>query len=161
MATNVAFEILYKDYYVRVFGLCRRLLNSVNLAEDATQETFMRAYRSFNRYDSSQPFWQWIAAIANNYCIDLLRQRSRTTKLFGDEEAELAQLESPHKQVLTELIDEQDADAVNTAIAQLNDKYRIPLVHAYYNDSSYEEIAADLSISRSHVGVLLLRAKQP
>ena len=70
----------------------------------------MRAYRSFNRYDSSQPFWQWIAAIANNYCIDLLRQRTRTTKLFGDEDTELAQLESPDKQVLTELIDAQDAD---------------------------------------------------
>jgi len=120
----------------------------------------MRAYRSFNRYDSSQPFWQWIAAIANNYCIDLLRQRTRTTKLFGDEDTELAQLESPDKQVLTELIDAQDADAVNTAIAQLQDKYRVPLVLAYYNDSSYEEIATDLSISRSHVGVLLLRAKQ-
>ena len=160
MATNVAFEILYKEYYVRVFGLCRRLLNSANLAEDATQETFMRAYRSFNRYDSNQPFWQWIAAIANNYCIDLLRQRSRTTKLFGDEDAELAQLESQDKKVLTELIDAQDADAVNTAVAQLNDKYRVPLVLAYYNDSSYEEIASDLSISRSHVGVLLLRAKQ-
>jgi len=47
-----------------------------------------------------------------------------------------------------------------TAIGQLHDKYRVPLVLAYYNDSSYEEIATDLSISRSHVGVLLLRAKQ-
>ena len=66
MARHTAFEILYSDYYVRVFGLCRRLLNSSELAEDAAQETFMRAYKGFNKFDSEQPFWQWIAAIANN-----------------------------------------------------------------------------------------------
>ena len=160
MTASVVFEILYKEYYVRVFGLCRRLLNSMPLAEDATQETFMRAYRKFDSYDNEQPFWQWIASIANNHCIDLLRRRGRTQKLFGDEEAELELCESPGKQALTELIEAEDTSALNTAIELLPDKYRVPLVLAYFNDSSYEQIAAYLSISRNHVGVLLLRAKQ-
>lgn len=160
MASSVAFEILYKEYYVRVFGLCRRLLNSAPLAEDATQETFMRAYRSFDKYDTGQPFWQWIASIANNYCVDLLRKRSRLAGLFSDEETELELLESPDKQAVALLIEAEDSSALNAAVAQLPDKYRVPLVLAYYNDSSYDRIAADLSISRNHVGVLLLRAKQ-
>ena len=54
----------------------------------------------------------------------------------------------------------EDTSALNTAIAQLPDKYRVPLVLAYFNDSSYDQIAEALSISRNHVGVLLLRAKQ-
>ncbi|MCH7743299.1 MAG: RNA polymerase sigma factor [Proteobacteria bacterium] len=160
MTASVVFEILYKEYYVRVFGLCRRLLNSMPLAEDATQETFMRAYRNFDSYDNKQPFWQWIASIANNHCIDLLRRRGRIQKLFGDEEVELELCESPGKQALIELIEAEDTSTLNAAIAQLPDKYRVPLVLAYFNDSSYEQIAADLSISRNHVGVLLLRAKQ-
>ena len=160
MSANVAFEILYKEYYVRVFGLCRRLLNSPPLAEDATQEAFMRAYRSFDKYDTDQPFWQWIASIANNYCIDLLRQRSRMQQLFGDEEAELELIEAPEAQMLSVVIGQEDADAVNAAIERLPDKYRVPLVLAYFHESSYEAIAEDLSISRNHVGVLLLRAKQ-
>ena len=160
MATNVAFEILYKDYYVRVFGLCRRLLNSASLAEDATQEVFMRAYRSFNKYDTDRPFWQWIASIANNHCIDLLRKKDKVETLFGDDETELGQLESPDKQMMTVLIDAQDTDALMAAIAKLPNKYRVPLVLAYFNESSYDQIAEDLSISRNHVGVLLLRAKQ-
>ena len=160
MATNVAFEILYKEYYVRVFGLCRRLLNSTALAEDATQEAFMRAYRNFDKYKTDQPFWQWIASIANNHCVDLLRKRSRMAKLFGEEDTELELLESPEKQVLPALLDAEDIGALNTAIGQLPDKYRVPLILAYYNESSYDQIAADLSISRNHVGVLLLRAKQ-
>ena len=160
MTARVAFEILYKEYYVRVFGLCRKLLNSPPLAEDATQETFMRAYRSFDKYNSDQPFWQWIASIANHHCIDVLRQGNKQPHLFGEEESELAQLESGDKEAATVLIDAENTDALVAAIAELPDKYRIPLVLAYFNELSYDEIASDLDISRNHVGVLLLRAKQ-
>ncbi len=157
---NAAFEILYKDYYVRVFGLCRRLLNSSEMAEDAAQEAFMRAYRSFGKYDTEQPFWQWIASIANHHCIDLLRQQNRTGALFGDEAAELEQLADVDAPVLSKLISVQEAGFLNKAVANLSAKYRVPLVLAYFNQFSYEEIAQELKISRNHVGILLLRAKQ-
>lgn len=160
MTTRVAFEILYREYYARVFGLCRKLLNSAPLAEDATQETFMRAYRSFDKYDSEQPFWQWIATIANHYCIDLLRQKKSQGGFFGDEESEVALLASSDSEASELLIQTQDADRLTAAIIELPDKYRIPLVLAYFNEMSYDEIAVDLKISRNHVGVLLLRAKQ-
>jgi len=157
---NAAFEILYKEYYVRVFGLCRRLLNSSELAEDAAQEAFMRAYKSFGKYKAEQPFWHWIASIANNYCIDLLRQQNRTVALFGDEEAELEELTDTDTPVLSELISLEEAESLNGAVANLSAKYRIPLVLTYFNQFSYEEVAQQLEISRNHVGILLLRAKE-
>lgn len=160
MARHTAFEILYKDYYVRVFGLCRRLLISNQLAEDATQETFMRAYKSFGKFDAEKPFWHWIASIANNHCIDVLRNRNRTDQLFGDETEELADVVSSDKPVLSTLIAVEEFDTLNSAVAELPDKYRVPLVLAYFHDASYEEIAETLNVSRNHVGVLLLRAKQ-
>ena len=160
MARHTAFEILYKDYYVRVFGLCRRLLSSDQLAEDAAQETFMRAYKSFGKFDSEQPFWQWIAAIAKNYCVDLLRQKNRTDELFGDEATEIEALASSEAPILSDLIAAERMQVLNGAIATLPDKYRVPMVLAYFNQASYEEIAEQLAISRNHVGVLLLRAKQ-
>lgn len=160
MATNVAFEILYREYYVRVFGLCRRLLTNVPMAEDATQETFMRAYRNFDKYDASQPFWQWIASIANNHCIDVLRRQKKTKTLFGDEETEMALPEDDKQPLLTNIIAGQETSQLTQAISALPDKYRIPLVLAYFYDASYERIATELSISTSHVGVLILRAKQ-
>ena len=160
MARDAAFEILYREYYPRVFGLCRRLLNSQDAAEDAVQEVFIRAYKSFGKYDAEQPFWQWIAAITNNYCIDVLRQRGRGEALFGDEEAELEAAESGAPTPVADLITRQDARIVSEAIGALPDKYRVPLVLAYLNQSSYDDISAQLEISRNHVGVLLLRAKQ-
>ena len=165
VARNATFEILYQDYYPRVFGLCRRLLNSQELAEDATQETFMRAYRSFAKYKTDQPFWHWVATIANNYCIDLLRQQSRTPTLFGDETAEQAAIEaheisSQESHLLNDLIAMEQADTLNQAINQLDTKYRVPLTLAYFSQFSYDEIATALSVSRNHVGVLLLRGRQ-
>jgi RNA polymerase sigma-70 factor (ECF subfamily) len=160
VASNAAFEILYKDYYVRVFGLCRRLLNSSQLAEDAAQEAFMRAYKNMRKYDSEQPFWKWIATIANNHCVDLLRKQNRADALFGDEVTELEQLESANTPVVSDLIALEEAASLNEAVANLSAKYRVPLVLAYFNQFSYDEIADQLDISRNHVGVLLLRAKQ-
>ena len=160
MPASTAFEILYRDYHLRVFGLCRRLLNSDSLAEDATQEAFMRAYRSFAKYDSTQPFWQWIASIASNHCIDTLRRRNRSEALFSTEtdEAELAVADADTAEEL--LAEDEDAALLAQAVSELPDKYRVPLLLAYFRELSYDEIAAELNISRNHVGVLLLRAKQ-
>ncbi len=62
--------------------------------------------------------------------------------------------------ILNDLISLEEADALNAAVANLNVKFRIPVVLAYFNQFSYEEIAEQLQISRNHVGVLPLRAKQ-
>lgn len=160
MAKNRAFEVLYREFYARVFALCRRLLNSPELAEDATQETFMRAYKNFEKFDAEQPFWQWIATIANNHCIDKLRARHRTEHPFGDESEELENLTSTESSQAHRLIATEDIAALNNAVTKLSDKYRVPLVLVYYNQLSYDEVAKQLSISVSHVGVLLLRAKK-
>jgi RNA polymerase sigma-70 factor (ECF subfamily) len=120
----------------------------------------MRAYKNFRKYNIEQPFWQWIASIANNHCIDLLRKQTRTDALFGDEAVELEQLAAADTPVLSDLISFEEADALNGAVANLSAKYRVPLVLAYFNQRSYNEIAEQLNISRNHVGVLLLRAKQ-
>ena len=159
MARTGAFEILYREYYGRVFGLCRRLLNSADLAEDAAQEVFVLAYRNFGKYDAERPFWQWIAAITSNHCVDLLRGRNRREALFGDGGDDPETMPSGDAPVLSELISSEDAEVLNQAIAALPDKYRVPLVLAYFHGASYDEIAEQLGITRNHVGVLLLRAK--
>ena len=163
MASRPDFNMLYQEHYSRVFGLCRRLLNSVSLAEDATQDAFMKAWNNFSRYDAKQPFWQWIATIANNTCIDLLRKRKREKYLFdldADEEDSAAMESQSTPETLDQMISSEQSDLLTQAVDRLPEKYRIPLVMAYYNETSYEDIAVALDITISHVGVLLLRAKK-
>ena len=119
----------------------------------------MKAYRNFRKYRPETPFWQWIAAIANHHCIDILRQRNRHAVRF-DEDEELPDNDDLTDTVISDLISVQDAESLNAAVAQLPDKYRIPLVLAYFNQSTYDEIAQQLDVTRNHVGVLILRAKQ-
>lgn len=157
---RVDFDALYRSHYRRVFGLCLRLLNKPVQAEDATQEVFMRAYRSLDRYDANQPFAPWVLGIASNHCIDLIRRRTREPMLFGDADGDATEIESAAPATLDTLVDAERDAKVRAAIAALPDKYRVPIVLAYYNESSYEEIARELGITRNHVGVLLLRAKQ-
>ncbi len=157
---KIDFEALYRDHYRRVHGLCLRLLGRTAKAEDAAQEVFLRAYRTLDRYDPHQPFAAWIAGIASNHCVDLMRHQARDGKLFDGFDFEAGELEAPAPTALDTLIDAEGAAEMRAAIADLPDKYRIPIVLAYYNESSYEDIAHALGVTRNHVGVLLLRGKQ-
>ena len=157
---NIDFATLYRSHYPRVLGLCRRLLGGVGSAEDATQEVFLRAFRALDRYDSRQPFAAWVLGIAGNHCIDLVRRRAQGAKLFADYDADAAALDDSEPTALDALVDAERATEIRAAIAALPDRYRLPIVLAYYNESSYDEIAHALGVTRNHVGVLLLRARQ-
>jgi len=160
MTREAAFAELYRTHYRRVFELCRQLLGSPDRAEDAAQEAFMRAHRNFGNYDPGRPFSAWITGIASNRCIDMLRRNKRTAALFGTEAGELVELQSDGSNVLTDVLKDERADRVRAAVAELPERYRIPLVLAYFRDASYDEIAASLGITRSHVGALICRGKQ-
>ncbi len=157
---KVDFEAEYRSSYGRVFGLCLRLLGGTVLAEDAAQDAFVRAYRALDRYDPAQPFVAWVIGIARNHCIDLLRRRRHGELRFGDEAAELAAAESESTEGIDALMITERGAKVRAAIAALPEKYRLPILLAYYDDASYDEIAEALGLSRNHVGVLLLRGKQ-
>lgn len=158
--TEVAFAELYTAHYRQVRGLCRQLLGSTERAEDAAQESFVRAYRALATRDPALPFIAWIMRIARNHCLDLLRRRSREKALFGDEDVETVAVESGGKEGLGAALTAERAAEVNAAVAKLPERYRVPLALAYFGDQDYDEIAASLGITRNHVGVLLCRAKQ-
>ena len=157
---SVDFEPLYREHYPRVFGLCRKLLGESGEAQDAAQEVFMRAHKAIASYDRNLAFAPWVLSIASNYCIDLIRRRSRERMVFDDAETEIEALEADAPSPPEMVADSERNDALREAVAALPDRYRLPLVLAYYKDASYDEIAAELDITRTHVGVLLLRAKK-
>jgi RNA polymerase sigma-70 factor (ECF subfamily) len=160
MTKEAAFAEAYTAHFRQVRGLCRQLLGTADRAEDAAQEAFIRAYRAYASYDPAQPFAAWIMKIARNHCLDLLRRRSTEKALFGSESEEAALAEAPEIDGLGAVLGAERAAAVNAAVAKLPERYRVPLSLAYYADSDYDEIATALSITRTHVGVLLCRAKQ-
>jgi RNA polymerase sigma-70 factor (ECF subfamily) len=156
------FAELYKTHYRRVFGLCRYLLNSFDAAEDATHEVFLRAKRKLSTYDTSLPFSSWLSGIATNHCIDLLRRRTTEKRIFdigssaGPPEPPTPARLSP----LNELLAAERGHDVRRALSELPERYRVPLVLAYYNEMSYDEIAGALGLARNTVATLIFRGKQ-
>jgi RNA polymerase sigma-70 factor, ECF subfamily len=162
------FDEMYKAHYRRVFSLCRYLLNSFDAAEDATHEVFLRAQRRLSTYDRSLPFSNWLVGIATNHCIDVLRRRTTERRLFdvktqgdaGDWPAAAVASTSGGLSALGEMIASERGQDVRNALTELPEKYRVPLVLAYYNEMSYDEIAKALDLGRNNVATLIFRAKQ-
>jgi RNA polymerase sigma-70 factor (ECF subfamily) len=160
MTSEAAFAEHYRTHYRRVFGLCRQMLGSTERAEDAAQEVFLRAHQAYASYDPTQPFVGWILRIASNYCVDTLRRRRKEKQLFGTESEERIAAEADDTDVLGDLLTAERAAEIKAAVEALPERYRLPLVLAYYSDASYDDIAASLGITRTHAGTLICRAKQ-
>src|ERR1017187_2424210 len=90
---NECFAELFARYRKKVFYACRGFFPDSQGAEDATQETFLRAYRNIRGFHQGD-FSGWLMRIAKNVCIDEWRRRRRET---GIDEIDLAELPSPSR----------------------------------------------------------------
>jgi len=152
-----AFTNIVDAYQGPVFNLCYRMLDNREEAEDAAQETFLKAYRALKRYDSSRKFVNWILAIASNHCIDRIRRRRLRLLSFEDtvpvedhksKQPEAAVYESEHQEEIQELV------------GHLDQKDRAAVILRYWYDMSYDEIAGSLDLTVSAVKSRLHRARK-
>ena len=87
IGSDVAFERLAERHRRELHVHCYRMLASFDEAEDAVQETFLRAWRSREGFDGGSMVRAWLYRIATNVCLDVLRRRSRrltTMQTFAD-----------------------------------------------------------------------------
>jgi RNA polymerase sigma-70 factor, ECF subfamily len=160
MDTELDFDAIYQEHHRRVFNLCVYLLNSHPAAEDAAHEVFIRARRRIDTYDPALPFSSWILKVTSNYCIDILRRRGLEKRIFGVDDAASLNLPSGQPGPLSRVLANEQGQVVRQALGALPEKFRIPLVLAYYNEYSYDQIASVMKIPRNTVATLLFRGKQ-
>jgi len=154
-----AFSRLVEAYQRPVFNLAYRMLGNPDEAEDAAQETFLRAYKRLQQYDPVHKFSTWILSIANHHCIDRLRKR-RTVYVSIDDNPVLENLPEPSLQPEATLLDREQSGELQALISQLEPDYRTPLILRYWEDYSYEEIATAMNLTVSAVKSRLFRARK-
>jgi RNA polymerase sigma factor (sigma-70 family) len=146
-----AFERLYKRHVHEVYRYVLAVLRNPADAEDATQATFLNAYRAFTRGEEPLKPRNWLLRIAHNECRQRFRASSRRPKeVEWDERAAAPQVDET---VPT-------ADEIRTALAHLSFNQRSALVMRELEGRSYAEIGAILDLSNSAVETLLFRARR-
>jgi RNA polymerase sigma-70 factor (ECF subfamily) len=154
---------LYRTFGRRVLGLCRYLLGSPDAAEDARSEVFARLPHAIDHYDAALPFDRWLLSVTSHHCLDLLRRRRLEARLFASEpeesETQTAGVDAGPSP-LAALLAQEGQGRVRAGLARLPDRYRVVLVLRYYGELGYEEIAAQLGLTRNHVAILIFRGKQ-
>jgi RNA polymerase sigma-70 factor, ECF subfamily len=152
-----AFVLLVERYQNAVYHLCYRMLGTSTEAEDAAQETFIRAYNAIDRYDTGRKFSTWLLSIATNYCIDQLRKRRLFTLSFDDMPYFDLADNGPGPEG-TMLMGERQQQ-VRQLLNVLSDTDRAAIILRYWYDYSYDEIAEVLNLTNSAVKSRLHRAR--
>jgi len=156
---HAAFAQLVEQYQTPVYHLAYRMLGNPNDAEDAAQETFLRAYTQLKSFRREEKFATWLLSIDAHYCIDRLRRRRKFQWLSLEDERLDQALPSDAPMPEDELFRHEDERAVVQLLEQLAPPSRLAVVLRYWYDQSIEEIARTTGDSVGAVKVKLHRAR--
>ena len=165
---EAAYRELVRRYERPVFSLIYRMVRDRELAEDLTQETFVKVLNALDRYRPEFKFSSWIFKIANNAAIDHLRRRELDTlSLEGGPHATTPdQIEATSLQVsdrgespLDELAARELGSAIERAIGSLRPEYRACIIMRHIEGRPYDEIADALGLPLGTVKTYIHRAR--
>lgn len=150
---------IVEAYQRPVYNLCYRMLGDAGEAEDAAQETFLRAYTKLNSYQQERKFSSWLLSIASHYCIDRLRRRHYQVVSWDELlPGEGLPASTPHPEEAT--LSRETHDSIRNLLEALPADYRAAVILRYWHDMSYDEIAASLETTVSAIKSRLFRARQ-
>lgn len=156
-----AMNDLLARHYDRVHAVCRRIAGAQRDADDAAQEAMIRIVRNIGRFDGRSQFGTWVYRIATNAALDELRRRRRRPDLrLVDEDDEARTIESPDP-IADRLIDAiADREAIDAALDELPEEFRVAVVLRDVHDLDYAEIADVLEIAVGTVKSRIARGRR-
>lgn len=145
------FKELVREYGDSILRLCYLYLKDYHLAEDATQDTFLKVYRNLKNFRNESSMKTWVTRIAINECKNCMR-----TNWFHRERYEIPvdiQGENPF-----DLLDVKES--VTGAVKNLPLKYREVILLYYYQEHSVKEISEILHLKEANVQQRLKRGRE-
>src|SRR5215210_1553505 len=147
-----AFNMLVRRWERQIYGLTLRMLGRDEEAKDATQETFLSAYRNLSKFRGEAKFSSWIYRIALNICNTKLRGRSRHIISLDEQREESGfELAADHEELGSRLQQEQVARHVRRALQGLPAEMRQVIIMKEYEGLKFSEIAEILGVPLSTV----------
>jgi RNA polymerase sigma-70 factor (ECF subfamily) len=153
-----ALRAAVREHGAELYRFARRVLGDNGLAEEAVQETFLKAWRRAHRFDPTRASLRtWLFAILRNTTVDLARARSTRPSLSveGTEDEAADPIDAIEGRMRSWQVEE--------ALRHLSDDHRVAVVEVHLRARSYEEVGQDLGIpagtvkSRVYYGLKALK----
>ncbi len=141
-----AFNQLVIRYQEKVYWVVRRMIPDHDDADDITQNVFIKAYQSLHAFKGDSGFYTWIYRIAINLSLNEIR-RKKIRKIFSIDDESAVQLQSGDDHPLEQIEQKERTALIRKAIDRLPEKQKKVFVLRYFEELSYEEIAAILKTS--------------
>lgn len=146
-----AFETLVRAYQSHVWRFLRHLLSDPALAEDVTQETFVRVFRRIHTFRFDAKFSSWVFQVARNAGIDALRSRQRRDRLAGVMQTSTAAAFAGPDEISVE---------ISSAIQSLRPKLREAFVLVEALGLTYREAGLAIGVPEGTVKSRVFRARR-
>lgn len=153
MPANQHLEKLMNDYGDSIFRMCYLYLRDYQLAEDAVQETFVKALTSYEKFEHKSSEKTWLTRIAINCCKNVMR--THWFRVIKNNFEERQTKSSDH--MIEDLIEK---DGISNAIMKLELEDRKMIILRYYQELSVKDIAAIIGISENTANQRLFRARK-
>ena len=157
-----AFAKLVRKYQKQVHALAWRKVGDFHIAEEITQDTFLRVYKKLATLKDPRRFAGWLYRIAARQCHAWLRRKRMQTQSLEDTNIELIE-EGTYSQYIAEEQEkaaiEAQRDIVQRLLARLRESERTVVTLHYFGEMTCEEISRFLGVSASTVKSRLRRAR--
>lgn len=149
-------ELIVEAYRQAVSNHARRMLHNSEDVEDAVQDTFVKAFRALNSFDTNRPLGPWLMRICTNVCVDIIRSRKQSPENLENHEHALADMgESVDQGAENRLAVEK----LREAIGRLPIQYRDIIMMRHYRHMDVDEIATELGKPEGTIKSWLFRAR--
>lgn len=160
-----AFEEIVEQYQSMIYNLSYRMLGNPDDALDASQEVFIKIYKSIDKFKFDSKFSTWVYRITNNYCLDIIRKNKNTAvSIEKDIETDDGHIhrEMPDEGISVEnsVVRSEKIELVRKAILKLPDEYRTVIVLRDLEGESYTDIASILSLPEGTVKSRINRGRR-
>jgi RNA polymerase sigma-70 factor (ECF subfamily) len=145
LASDEGVRAVYRAHGSELYRFALRSLGDPGLAEEAVQETFLKAWQAADRFDEGLGSLRtWLFAIVRNVVIDLSRARSVRPPVAG---ARDTTLDLVHERSIDEALDRLVRSwEVEEALRKIGEEHRVALVEVHYKGRAYAEVARDLGV---------------
>lgn len=156
---RAALDQLLRRHYERIHAVCRRVAGSSRDADDACQEALIKIVRSLPRFDGRSTFGTWAYRVATNAALDELRRRGRRPALraVGDDDGSEEPTDAAAERRVTAV---EDRLALDEALGELTEEYRVAVVLRDVADLDYDEIAQVLDVPVGTVKSRIARGRR-